>query len=110
VEMQSTLIIVACCSASGRDNWPIPVSPSDIESILRTSRVTAVRLVHFTQVRKIDHCTHTQGCQMVYFQTKNPDLGKFRRVLQWKMLVYLNDTYLVYFMAIWYILSPFDIF
>jgi hypothetical protein len=26
-----------------------------------------------------------QGCQMVYFQTKNPSLGKFWRVLQWKM-------------------------
>jgi hypothetical protein len=25
-------------------------------------------------------------CQMVYFQTKNPNLGKFWRVLQWKML------------------------
>jgi hypothetical protein len=37
-----------------------------------------------------------QGCQMVYFQTKNPDLGKFWRALQWKMLVY--------FMDIWHIL------
>jgi hypothetical protein len=27
-----------------------------------------------------------QGCQMVYFQTKNPDVGKFWSVLQWKML------------------------
>jgi hypothetical protein len=26
---------------------------------------------------------------MVCFQTKNPDLGKFRRALEWKMLVYL---------------------
>jgi hypothetical protein len=26
-----------------------------------------------------------QGCQMVYFQTKNPNLGKFGRVLKWKM-------------------------
>jgi hypothetical protein len=39
---------------------------------------------------------------MVYFQTKNPKLGKFWRVLQWKMLVY--------FMAIWYILWSFCIF
>jgi hypothetical protein len=30
------------------------------------------------------------------FQTKNPDLGKFWRVLHWKMLGY--------YMAIWYIL------
>jgi hypothetical protein len=26
-----------------------------------------------------------QGCQMVYFQTKNPNLGKFQSVLQWKI-------------------------
>jgi hypothetical protein len=36
-----------------------------------------------------------QGCQIVYFQLKNPDTGKFWRNLQWKMLVY--------FMATWYI-------
>jgi hypothetical protein len=30
-----------------------------------------------------------QGSQMVCFQTKNSNLGKFWRVLQWKMLVYL---------------------
>jgi hypothetical protein len=39
---------------------------------------------------------------MVYFQTKNPNLGKFWRVLQWKMLVY--------FMTIWSILLPFGLF
>jgi hypothetical protein len=39
---------------------------------------------------------------MVYFQTKNPNLGKLWRVLQWKMLAY--------FMAIWYNLRPFVIF
>jgi hypothetical protein len=34
-----------------------------------------------------------QGCQMVYFQTENPNLGKFWRVLQWKMLIYFMDTW-----------------
>jgi hypothetical protein len=34
-----------------------------------------------------------QGCQMVCFQTKNPKLGKFGRVLQWKMLVYFMDIW-----------------
>jgi hypothetical protein len=34
-----------------------------------------------------------QGCQMVYFQTKYPNMGKFWSVLQWKMLVN--------FMSIW---------
>jgi hypothetical protein len=42
-----------------------------------------------------------QGCQMAYFQTKNINLGKFWRVLQCKILVYL--------MAIWPILWPFGI-
>jgi hypothetical protein len=44
---------------------------------------------------------------MVNFQTKNPYLGNFWRVLQWKMLVYFMDVRyilqpLVYFMDIWY--------
>jgi hypothetical protein len=43
-----------------------------------------------------------QGCQMTCFQTKNPNLGKFWRDLQW--------TILVYFMAIWSILQLFSIF
>jgi hypothetical protein len=43
-----------------------------------------------------------QVCQMVYFQTKKKQLGKFWRALEWKSLVY--------FMAVWnlYILWPFD--
>jgi hypothetical protein len=41
-------------------------------------------------------------CQMVYFQTKNRNLDKYWRALQWKMLVY--------FMDIWYILRPVDVF
>jgi hypothetical protein len=44
--------------------------------------------------------THAmQGCQMVYFQTKNPNLGKFWRALEWKMIIY--------YMIIWNILRPF---
>jgi hypothetical protein len=43
-----------------------------------------------------------QGCQMVYFQTKNTKLGKFWRPLDWKMLIY--------FMVIWNILQTFGIF
>jgi hypothetical protein len=42
-----------------------------------------------------------QGCQMVYFQTKNPNLGNFWTALDWKMLVY--------FIAIWNILWTFGI-
>jgi hypothetical protein len=39
---------------------------------------------------------------MAYFQTKNPDLSKFWKVLQWKVL--LN------FPSIWYLLWPFGEF
>jgi hypothetical protein len=40
-----------------------------------------------------------QGCQMVCFQTKNPNLGKFWRVLQrtlgpfYGLLLYFMDTW-----------------
>jgi hypothetical protein len=43
-----------------------------------------------------------QGCQMVYFQSKNPKLGIWQWVLQWEMLVYFRD--------IWSILRQVDIF
>jgi hypothetical protein len=46
---------------------------------------------------------------MVYFQTKNQNLGKFWRVLQLKILVYFG-VHLVHFTAIWYILWPFGTF
>jgi hypothetical protein len=51
----------------------------------------------------------------IFFQTKNPNLDKFCRVLQWKMLVYLWSfgifySHMVYFMAIWYICGLFGIF
>jgi hypothetical protein len=54
-----------------------------------------------------------QGCQMVYFLTKNPSLGKFWSILQWQMLVNFKATWsillplrifyghFVYFVAIW---------
>jgi hypothetical protein len=42
-----------------------------------------------------------QGCQIAYFQTKNPDLGKFWRVLQSKMLVFYT--------VVWFILQLFSI-
>jgi hypothetical protein len=39
-----------------------------------------------------ENATSDQGCQTVCFQTENPNLGKFWRVLQWKMLEYVMDT------------------
>jgi hypothetical protein len=62
-----------------------------------------------------------QGCQMVYLQTKNPILGKILRILQLETLVYFMDIWsiwrpfeifydlLVYFVAIWYIFPRFGI-
>jgi hypothetical protein len=58
---------------------------------------------------------------MVCFQTKNPNLGKFWRVLLWKILVYFMAIWstlrplkifyghFVYFVVIWYIFPRFDI-
>jgi hypothetical protein len=63
-----------------------------------------------------------QGCQMVYFETKIPNLGKFGKFLQYKMLLHFMAIryilrpfgifygHLVYFIAIWYILLTFGIF
>jgi hypothetical protein len=51
---------------------------------------------------KVGNSSERQGCQMVCFQTKNTNLGKIRRALDWKMLIY--------FMAIWNILRTFGIF
>jgi hypothetical protein len=53
----------------------------------------------------------SQGRQMVYFQTGNPTLGKFGKVLQWKIwctlctfgLFYDHLVYFVTFVVIWYI-------
>jgi hypothetical protein len=50
---------------------------------------------------KVHRC-RSQGCQMVCFQTKNPNLSKFWSVVQWKIFAYL--------LAIWSILRPLEIF
>jgi hypothetical protein len=44
-----------------------------------------------------------QGCQMAFFQTKNPSLGKFPGPCN-------GRTMLVYFKSIWSTLRPFGIF
>jgi hypothetical protein len=45
-----------------------------------------------------------QGCQTAYFQTKNPNLGKFLERLA------MTSWLFGYFTVIWYILWPFLIF
>jgi hypothetical protein len=52
---------------------------------------------------------------MVCFQTKNPNLGKFWRALNWKMLIYFVGISKFYghfgcFMTIWYNLCSFGTF
>jgi hypothetical protein len=58
--------------------------------------------------------TGDQGCQMVYFRTKNPSLGKFGSVLLkrcwlilWSILLQFRIFYgrSIYFVVIWYIFS-----
>jgi hypothetical protein len=44
---------------------------------------------------------------MVRFQTKNPNLGKFWRVLQWKLMVYFMEN--GHFKVFCYILRTFGI-
>jgi hypothetical protein len=50
----------------------------------------------------LQKCYPPQGCQMVYFQTKNPNLGNVGGAQQRKILVYFTDT--------WSIIQPFAIF
>jgi hypothetical protein len=47
---------------------------------------------------------------MAYFEIKNPNLAKFWRVLQWKMLVYFKSIWSTLRPFGAYILCPFGIF
>jgi hypothetical protein len=81
--------------------WRRSSETSAIMSLLCiTSSFRAVKLEILKDSSQITH--EEQGCQMVCLQTKNPHLGQFWRVLQWKVLVY--------FMVTWFILRPFVIF
>jgi hypothetical protein len=70
------------------------VARSGTKSVLVVGKVCAC----FSGKKHAVACS--QICQMVYFQNKNPNLGKFVSALDWKMLVY--------FMAIWYIFTVFE--
>jgi hypothetical protein len=55
--------------------------------------------------------TNDQGCHMVYFQTKNHNLGIFWRILKWKKWPFgIFDSHLVYLKDILYIFWSFGIF
>jgi hypothetical protein len=57
-----------------------------------------------------DSVSVRQGCQMAYFKTQNPNLCKFWRVLQLKMLLYFIAIWPILLLHIWYMLCPFGIF
>jgi hypothetical protein len=75
-------------------NFPFQDPPKFISIVLQF----CFRLLY----AEVNEHNLNHGCQMIYFQTKNTNLGKFWRALHWKILVN--------FMAIWYILVPFGIF
>jgi hypothetical protein len=74
------------------------------ESLTFKRRCFFIRIWNFV-LKSLFH----QGCQMVSFQTKNPNLGKFWKALDWKMLKYFRAIWNI-FTDIWDILWPFGTF
>jgi hypothetical protein len=68
----------------------------------QNSECTEYEKSDFAKKRTEQFSTPLQGCQMVCFQTKNPNLRKNSRASDWKILIY--------FMAVWNILRIFGIF
>jgi hypothetical protein len=66
-------------------------------SNLQQSTILHITIYNIVQLYRLQ-CYHLQcytllaqpqqGCQMVYFQTKNPNLGKYLWALDWKMLIH----------------------
>jgi hypothetical protein len=75
---------------------------------IKTIKSALQPLIHslVVEMRITENVSADQGCQMVCFQTKNPNFGKFWRVLQWAIFY----NHLVYFTAIGNILWPFGKF
>jgi hypothetical protein len=67
------------------------VGELEIENKASVTKRTGNEANYFTYCFYIS--SPKQGCQMVCFRTKNPNLGKLWRVLQWKMLICLMDTW-----------------
>jgi hypothetical protein len=103
-------------------NWPKENSRLIDEN--SPNRVTLLSLALATATAKeiiLFVSPSDQGCQMVCFQTKNSNLGKLWRVLLWKILLYFMTVWpilrpleifhfhLIYFVAIWYIVPRFGI-
>jgi hypothetical protein len=81
-----------------------PALGQTLEKLCQGCRANLLQLFKIDMLGSSGLAIPDGGCQTVCFQTKNPNLGKFWRVLQWKMLVYFMDTFyglLLYFMGIW---------
>jgi hypothetical protein len=101
---QGTMLCVRCNFVSG---YCFLGAPFSLENFRRNEKLSEGR-------PPLEQC-----CQMVCFQTKNPDLGKFWKVLQWTTLVFLWKFlpnlspigifygHLVHSVVFWYIFSRF---
>jgi hypothetical protein len=77
---------------------------------LQRCRLSAAKWIQFVSAlnrNEVSGMVMHQGCQMVYFQTKNPTFGKNWRVLQRKLFVYFIIFGL--FTAVLYIFRSFGI-
>jgi hypothetical protein len=77
-------------------------SQQKLSSYFLHKYVSGIRQIFYSARASFD-----QGCQMVYFQAKNPNWCKFCRALKLKMLAIYLYGHLEYFTAIWYIWWPF---
>jgi hypothetical protein len=89
-----TVNFITCQANSERRQFP-----SDREKMKRFEMFCAHLFFTYAPLCLVPSA---QGCQTVYFQTKNPNLGKFWRAFDWKMWRY--------FMSIWYFLCLFGAF
>jgi hypothetical protein len=69
----------------------------------RRSNKTSLFPVTSEQKKSFSPSIPFQGCQMVYFLTKNPNLGKFFEGHRCENVEYFTDIF-GYFMTMWYIL------
>jgi hypothetical protein len=73
---------------------------------MATQSKAAAVILCFRISRKISPAfSFSQGCQMVYFQTKNPALVNFGLTWNGKCCYFLSPFKTFYLMAIWYFMG-----
>jgi hypothetical protein len=86
--------------------WPFVIFLAIFLILVRCAMKNPAALLN---VLRLFLLSFDQGCQMVSFQTKNPNLGKFCRALAWKKFWYslwpfwIFYGHFVHFLFIWYI-------